>query len=298
MEKEVYTPEGEILEKVPVYEVFQREVEDRGDGTGEFLWPRQQRSDGKWFGFNPEILSTKRSKYLDKTQYRSQYYNDPNDPDNVRIGADKFQYYDRKHLENTDGIWYYKEKRLNICAAIDFAFSLSKRADSTAIVVIGVSSDGSIYVLDIDRFKTDGRISAYFEHILASQNRWGFRRLRAETTVAQVAIVRELKERIKQNGLSLSIDENHPNRHQGSKEERVNAVLEPRYDNLAVWHYKGGNCQTLEEELSMAHPPHDDIKDALASAIEIAIPPRENGNREKKKRMMSYNNRFGGVAYS
>jgi hypothetical protein len=51
-------------------------------------------------------------------------------------------------------------------------------------------------------------------------------------------------------------------------------VLEPKYDNQQVWHYKGGNCQPLEEELTQRHPPHDDIKDALANAIAISIVPK------------------------
>ena len=41
-----------------------------------------------------------------------------------------------------------------------------------------------------------------------------------------------------------------------------------------MWHYKGGNCQTLEEELVMSHPPHDDCKDALANAVDLAVIPK------------------------
>ena len=83
MSEEVFDDEGNIIRDDPVYEVFQVEVESEGDGTGEFLWPRQQRSDGKWFGFDRQILARKRAKYLDRAQYRAQYYNDPNDPDEM-----------------------------------------------------------------------------------------------------------------------------------------------------------------------------------------------------------------------
>ncbi len=48
-----------------------------------------------------------------------------------------------------------KEIKLNVYAAIDFAFSLRKKADYTALVVIGVDHQGNFYILDIDRFKTD-----------------------------------------------------------------------------------------------------------------------------------------------
>ena len=289
---------GEIVGSVPVYEVFQREVEDRGDGTGEFIWPRQQRADGKWFGFDSKVLARKRAKYVDKMQYRAQYYNNPNDPDTARIKSDKFQYYDRKFIKQEGSYWYYKEKRLNVYAAIDFAFSIRKTADYTSIVVIGIDSDGNIYVLDVDRFRTD-KISVYFEHILALWYKWEFPKLRAEVTVAQQAIVRELKENyIKSQGISLKVDEYRPHRNEGAKEERMGAILEPRYDNLAMWHYKGGHCQTLEEELVAARPPHDDVMDALASAIDIAVPPRHNVARRKNNSNVVYNTRFGGVAFN
>lgn len=80
MMEDVYDDDGEVIDQEPIYEIFERAVEDAGDGTGEFLWPLQQRSDGKWFGFDQKILAKKRGKYLDRTQFRAQYYNDPNDP--------------------------------------------------------------------------------------------------------------------------------------------------------------------------------------------------------------------------
>lgn len=297
MEHSVYDENGEEVGSEPVYEVFQREVEDRGDGTGEFLWPRQQNERGKWFGFDNRILAKKRAKYLDRTQFRAQYYNNPNDPDNARISPTKFQYFDKKFLKEEGGIWFYKDSRLNIFGAIDFAFSLRKKADYTAIAVVGVNAENDIFVLDIDRFKTD-KISVYFEHLMQMFYKWGFKKLRAEVTVAQQAIVRELKESyIKKQGLPLKIDEYRPSRHEGTKEERIAAILEPRYDNLAIWHYKGGNCSLLEEELTMAHPPHDDIKDALAAAIDIAVAPRFSSNRQSKVSQIQYHSRFGGVKF-
>lgn len=294
MTEDQYDEDGNKVSEDNIYEVFERAVEDRGDGTGEFLWPQQQRRDGKYFGFNRQILAKKRGQYLDKSQFRAQYYNDPSDPDNVPVGREKFQYYERKHLTEENGFWFYKEKKLNVFAAVDFAFSLSKKADYTAIVVVGVDGDNNIYILEIDRFRTD-RISDYFEHILDLSTKWSFRKMRAEVTVAQQAIVRQLKELIKQHGLAISIDEHRPNKHQGSKEERIAATLEPRYDNLQVWHYRGGNIQTLEEELMSRHPPHDDIKDALASAIDIAVKPAKAVNRSRKSNIVWANNRFRGT---
>jgi predicted phage terminase large subunit-like protein len=295
MVEEVFDKDGNQIGEESIYETFEQPVEDRGDGTGEFLWPRQQRKDGKWFGFDISILAKKRGKYLDKGQYRAQYYNDPSDPDNVPVGKEKFQYFDRKHLRQENGYWYFRDERLNVYAAVDFAFSLSKRADYTAIVVIGIDADNNIYVLDIDRFKTD-RITEYFEHILQLSTKWSFRKLRAETTVAQMAIVKQLKELIKQHGLAISINEYRPNKNQGNKQERIASILEPRYDNMAIWHYRGGNTQILEEELSFRNPPHDDVIDALASVVDMAVKPSRTVRRNTDN-VVQFNQRFGGVSF-
>lgn len=289
-----YSNEGEQVGENPLYEVFQKQVESRGDGTGEFLWPRQQRRDGKWFGFDQDILAKKRGQYLDKVQFRAQYYNDPNDPEGGAISSDCFQYYDKKFLKNSNGYWYFQDRRLNIYAAVDFAYSLSKKSDYSAIAVVGVDGQGNYYVLEIDRFKASFP-SDYFKHILALHTRWDIRRLRAECTAAQQVIVNSLKsDYIRPQGLSLSIEEVKPTRNEGNKEERIEAVLENKYRNRQIWHYKDGNCQILEEELILQHPAHDDMKDALAMAIASCQIPTA-ARRERPKMIVQYG-KFGGVS--
>lgn len=294
---EVVDVDGDTESEEFLYEVFERKVESIGDGSGEYLWPRQQRSDGKWFGFDAKILAKKRAAYLDKTQFRAQYYNDPNDISSAVISPDLFQYYERAKISRQDGKWYVNQHPVNVYAAIDFAYSKRLKSDYTAIVVIGIDAKGNIYILEIDRFKTN-LISEYFDHILRLHVKWDFRKLRAEVTAAQDIIVKDLKENyIKRQGLSLSIDEYRPTRNLGSKEERLEATLQPRYANHAMWHYRGGNCEILEEELVLQNPPHDDVKDALASAIDIAIPPTGvSVSNYKTKLSTLYHPRFGGIA--
>lgn len=279
MQEEIFDERGEVIEYLPVYSTFERQVENSGDGTGEFLWPRQQRADGKWYGFDAQILARKKAKYLDRTQFYAQYYNNPNSAENGGIDRAKFQYYDPSHLRREGETWYMKGKKLNIFASVDFAYSMSRKSDYTAIAVIGVDRENITYVLEIDRFRTD-RISEYFEHIRNLYVKWGFRKLGAEVTAAQRAIVRELKEGyFRPYGLYLSVEELSPTRGQGSKEERMAAILQPRYDNLSIWHYRGGHCQVLEDELTVAHPSHDDCMDSLACAISISVPPTGVLNR-------------------
>ena len=298
MIEDQYNDEGEKCGEDTIYETFEKAVEDFGDGTGEFLWPRQQRRDGKWFGFDRKILAQKRGKYLDKIQFRAQYYNSPQDPDNEKISASSFQYFERSKLKQEAGYWYYNGNRLNLVASIDFAYSTRKTADYTAIVVVGVDADNNVYVLDIDRFKTD-KIGVYFEHILNLYNKWSFKKLAAEVTAAQMAIVKSLKQDyISVHGLGLKVEDVRPTRNQGSKEERIDAILSPRYDNGQIFHYRGGNTQVLEEELTLHNPAHDDVSDALATAIDKCIKPSRNLHRRTSQNSnVVWHSRFGGRAH-
>jgi phage terminase large subunit-like protein len=290
---------GKVRKATPLFEVKQAQVESLGDGTGQFLWPRQQRSDGKWFGFDRDTLALKKAQYLNQLHFRAQYYNDPHDVGSSAIGRDQFQYYDPIWLSRRDGKWFFKQERLNVVASVDFAYSTGRTADYTSIVVIGLDGKGNYFVLDIDRFKTT-KISEYYTHILNLYQKWGFRKIRAEVSVAQKVIVDDLKENyIKVNGISLAVEEYRPSRWQGSKEERIMATLEPKYSNQQIWHYVGGNCQVLEEELMFANPAHDDVKDALASAVDFAqgMAPI-NFTRMSMQAIQPYtfHSKFGGVA--
>ena len=292
LKESVLDEDANVVDDAPVYEIFQRVVEV----DGEFLWPKQRRKDGKYFGFDTRSLSRIKAKYIDKSQFYAQYYNDPNDPENARLSYDSILYFDKSLLKQADGYWWYKDRKLNLFAGMDFAFSLSLKADWSAIVVIGMDYEGFIYVLDIARFKTD-RIATYFNELFRLHSKWDFRKLRAEVTVAQQAIVRDLKDSyIRPKGLPLVIDEYRPSRHEGNKEERMRSTLLPRYENRSVYHYRGGNCQILEDELISSKPEHDDILDALVAAVDISRPPMGKRTRKDRSNNVIYNTRFGGIA--
>lgn len=299
---EVFDEDANIVDETPLYEVFERRVEDSylGDGTGNFLWPRAQRSDGKWFGFNREVLAKKKAQYRDKLQFRAQYYNDPNDIENAPIKRDFFQYFDQEKIYLFEGRWMFNGRRLNIFASMDFAFSLARKADFTTIIVIGVDNAQNILVLDMDRFKT-GLIGDYFDHMLRLHSKWGFQKIRCEITAAQKVIVDDLKKNyIRRHGLLLSVDESSPSRHDGAKEERINAALQAPYQNRQIWHPAGHNLtQTLEEELIQQNPAHDDLKDALAAVMDIAVAPSAFMGQSSAKRRERFDTlahpRFGGI---
>jgi hypothetical protein len=292
--RDIVNEGGEVVDSEPVYEVWQKQVEDMGDGSGEYLWPRQQRGDGKWFGFNAQVLATKRAKYLDRTQYHAQYYNNPNDPGNEAIGSEYFQHYNREMVSKRDGKWTYNGKPLAIFASIDFAYSLRATADYTVIVVVGVDHDGNIYVLDIKRKRTN-KTAEYFNMVREAHLKWGFKKIRAEVTAAQSIIAERMRDDIRQDGLVLSVEDFRPVRSMGTKEERMLHELKPRYENRSIWHFHGGLCEDLEQELIQHNPAFDDIKDALTSVMGIIRIPHNMGLMRKKSNILTHS-RFGGVA--
>lgn len=287
MRQPVFDEDWVIIDHIPMYSVMEEVVEK----DGKFLWPKEYREDGKPFGFDMHELAIKKEKYIDKVQFYAQYYNDPNDPESDRLSYSNFQYYDRERLTQRGGRYFIGSRPLAVYAHIDFAYTVSKKADWTALVVIGMCPEGHIYILDLVRFKTD-KISVMYDRIEEAHIKWGFRKLGAEVTAAQSMIVSDLKDRFRKQGLLLSIVEQRPNKGMGSKEERISAILEPRYENNSVWHFKGGHTSALEEELVLARPAHDDLKDALAAAVSIAKPPV--AVRGEKVRHIKAHPRFGG----
>lgn len=279
----------ELISKEPTWQIKEHKVEE----DNVFLWPQIIKSDGKRYGFNLNVLARIRSKYSDTVQYYAQYYNNPNSAGSNRINRNVFQYYDTRHLKYTD-FWRFKGKRLNVYASIDFAFSLRKRADWTAIVVIGVDEDFNIYVLDMERFRSD-KILDYFEAIKGLHSTWRFKKIRAECTAAQSVIARDIKDHIKKDGMRLTIEEYRPNKAEGSKEERIASALEHRYENGSIWHADGGYTKQLEEELILARPQHDDLKDALAAVCGIASPPSRSGRDRNNVTQLKPKSRFGGM---
>lgn len=250
---EDFDDDGVKIGEEPVWEIkeYAVEVDD------VYIWPRAIREDGKAFGFDRRVLARIRAEYEDRVQFHAQYYNNPNEAGSNKISRDCFQYYNPRALKREGGNWFYNSKRLNIFAAVDFAYTTGKRSDYTAIVVIGVDSDNNIYVLDIDRFKVD-RTLQIFEHVVQLHSRWGFKKLSAEVVAAQKMMVEDIKAYAKERSVGLSVVEYRPSKVEGTKEERIAAALEWRYENRMMWHMEGGWTQVLEEELVLARPPHDD----------------------------------------
>lgn len=289
-EAETFDEGGNITGSEKTWEVFERAVEE--DGT--FLWPRELHAHTKkWYGFNIQVLAKIRSAYFsmgEQGQYFAQYYNNPNHSSANRVDGE-FQYYARERLTNTGGLWYYAGEVLSVFAAGDFAFTTNTRSDYTAIAVVGVTKHGFFYILDLHQYKTD-KYDVHYAEIVKLHRKWGFRKIVLEVVAGANLIAQAVKDEVRKNGLSLSITAKNVNKG-GSKTERTAMVLEPKYANKDVFHYRGGYTNEYEEQLLLAKPAHDDLRDAVTMAIEVARPPAGRDTKQRDK-VVHIHTRFGG----
>lgn len=293
MEAEEYDDEGNVTHSKKLFDTFIREVYD---DTGTFLWPREQcPKSGKWFGFDNTTLAKIRAKYIqagERAQYYAQYFNNPNDPESDRVDGTNFQYYERRYLTCTDDTWYYNGKPLAVFCAGDLAYTTNAKSDYTAFAVLGLDADGFIYILELDQFKTD-KYDVYYKAIYRLWDKWRFKKCRIESNAGANIIVEYIKTEFRKDGAAIAVEGKQS---RGEKVERAAAILEPRYASSSVFHYKGGYTSVYEEQLMLARPAHDDLKDAVSAAMEISKPPSARSSRGTTRRgdNIVTHERFGG----
>lgn len=281
-----------------LWDILEREAEDKGDGTGNFLWPLTQNPEtGDSYGFDAQTLAIIKAEYESKgqhVQFWCQYYNDPNAIDLQNISRSAFQYYDRARLRMQGEQIYYKGNKLATFAAMDVAWSDTDSADYTAIAVIGMDHNSDAYVIDLVQFKTTS-FAEYYEEVISLHDKWKFRKIRVETNAGGQFVKQELERLIRQNGNVLSVEGKSVVKNAGSKRERKGAALEWRYADKKIWHFRGGLNTEFEDQVIMDKPRHDDLCDAFVAAIDVAKPP---GKRTETTRVMEtnvvYDRRFGG----
>lgn len=301
MEEEVWDEEtDELVGKKPVYATHVRVVET----DGVFLWKRMARpSDGKMFGFDRAQLSRKKAKYAkDMRNFYCQYYNDPNAINEGGIEKSMFVYYNREKVARRRGHWWVGKRKVNIIACQDFAYSVQTGSDDTALFILGMDKDKQIYILDIFRYKTK-KPSVYWKYMETAWNKWKFKWVRAEAVAAQEVIIEALREYAETNMVPIRIKAYKPNSASGSKEERISQTLEPLYEDGRIYHYRGGLCDMLEDELVQDRPPHDDLKDCLHIGVgfDKLKPAVEEDEDEEDVSVHGYGSyagktsRFGGI---
>lgn len=308
----LFDEEGNPTGEAPLWDVMEAKVENSPDQdmTGVFLWPRTfNPKDRKWYGFNTQVLAEKRAEYESNNeteQFYAQYYNDPNDPESNRLSYDDFKYYNKKFLVEEDNGWYVLNPttelkvKLRVGAAMDVAGTGwsekgGNAADFTAIAVVGVDPEGIVYVLALEQFKTSD-YDEYYRHVLDLHLYWGFKEITVETNSVGKQVKAAIENRAVEEGLRLRVNGISRTWKDGSKQERHAAILEPRYRQHKLYHYRGGLIPELEEQVLLARPRHDDLEDALCIAVENthSAPRGLDYTSKNTTRRVQAHPRFGG----
>lgn len=289
----------EFMEEEPLWDILEFEVEDTGgDLTGQFLWPRTVNPmDGKSYGYDTKSLANIMSQYFslgNNAQFWSQYYNRTNDVSSEKVSRDAFQFYNEKLLRCEHGTYYYGNNKLSLCAAMDVAWTTKKNSDYTALAVIGMDHEYNVFVLALERFKTQD-YDTYYKYVEGLYSQFGFRKLYIESNAGGSLVANEVQRRLRTNGVMLQVIGKPSTGNEGKKEERHAAILIPRVKNGQLYFLKGGLTNVAIEEIVLERPPHDDLKDVLTVAIKECKPPVQHRQIEHKTVPLRTHRRFGGL---
>jgi len=291
--------DGELVDR---WTEFRRSVEDsyKMTGDGNFLWPRMVMPNGAVYGFDKQELSIKKNDAQmgdgDLGLFGGQYYNDPSAMSEDVIAQGNFKYLDPRLLEQQGKDWYYNDKKLKLSCGADLAWTDSsslnaKRRDYTALALVGIDEDGFIYVLALERFQTD-KPEIYYKKIQELHEYWGFNKITIETNSAGKFVKSAVESLIRVAGGRLEVEGKTHTSHDGKKEERIAQVLHSRYRNGTIYHTKSGYTKILEQEIKQANPATDDLKDAVAIAVSLAVAPFKRRAQKKKKGNVLQMSRF------
>jgi phage terminase large subunit-like protein len=176
---------------------------------------------------------------------------------------------------------------------MDIGFTDGKRSDWTALVIVGQDTEGYYYVLGIDRIKTVDYNDIY-NLVFRNQDKFDFRKIHVESNAGGKLVAEGLKRAATSQNRFLAVHQQNRTSHEGTKVERIAQWLDPIYHNQTIYHPQTGMIDLLEEELLLSNPPHDDIKDTLATAIQYSRKPISQSYQTKVTNIKSHS-KYGGV---
>jgi predicted phage terminase large subunit-like protein len=193
-----------------------------------------------------------------KSEFYSQYMNDPIDEGNQAFKRQDFRYWDKR------------PDRLFIAMTADPAIGMKQEADYFALNISGMTPDRNIFVLD--RIKGHWQPYEAIDNIFSKFLQWRPSIVALETVGFQKTLQYALQEEMRKRNIFFPIRELKHGAN-ASKELRIRA-LEPYFRNGMV-HLGRGMAGLEDELLSFPKGRHDDELDALASQLEVLVPAGE-----------------------
>ena len=180
-------------------------------------------------------------------------------PDSQKFKREYFKYYDKiKDLSS-----------LNIYTTVDLAISQKTNADYSAIITVGVNSEGHWFVLDLEYGRYDP--STTIDAIFSAVNTWHPLSVGIEAVAYQAALQHFLEKEMPRRGLFFRIQ---PLKAEKKKEIRIDNI-QPRFSVGTVWFKRNAPwVDKLQGELlAYPHGAHDDCIDALAYMEQMTVTP-------------------------
>lgn len=212
--------------------------------------------------------------------YNSQYMLDPTNEEDAVFRVGNLNYYDDDVMTN------YKEgmpgapKFQQVFVLTDLAITNNKRSDSTVVMIVGITAEKKIYVIDyVDEKLTPTQIVMQIFDSYDLARKYGYvRYVGVETVSFQKVMLYLLKDEAKRRGMTLPLKELKPVK---DKTLRINGLV-PLVDNGDIYispRHKGLKDQMREFPFGK----HDDIIDTLAYVLQVMRPGTYKANSGSRK---------------
>ena len=209
----------------------------------------------------------KKKSIIGTKAFNSEYMNIAYDPDSQVFNEDTVTFYDDRDLFDQWG----RRLSMDVYGFWDLAVGKgNKRDDFNAIIILGRAKlTGVMYVLDA----WSGKVPAHKALAIAEQKicEWQPRLFGVETIQMQYEFYRQLQENIMKHGLyATRLKAYNP---KAKKEDRIQ-ILEPLFET-GYLRVKKTQRLLLEQLYGFPNWEHDDLPDALASAVDLAGKTRQ-----------------------
>jgi len=223
------------------------------------------------------------------TGFYQEYMNIAQAPDDAPFKPEyiKMHHYDYKKINGQNCLVrdVGEEEKIipiEIYSGVDPASSLTLRADFFVIATLGIDSDGNKYVVDIFRKRIDPALQP--QKIIDIYKKFRPKRMKIETTAYQEALRSAVRKQMMEENLYI------PGLEKGvkprtRKSERLLSLVPMMAKG--EFFFRPEDLEAQKEFLSYPRGKHDDVMDAIWTALENAKPCRVtevNGEKINKKR--------------
>lgn len=230
------------------------------DEEGNPVWPSKYvKTDVESDNSTGKVSLESRKRKLGSVAYSAEMLNQPIDAATQEFKKTFFRYKTREYVE---------QKNTVNTLTIDPAASKKDSADNIGFSDTSVDSEGYWYV---SAWKEKMSPLDLINKMFILHAKRNYRKIGIEKGIYNLVFKPFLDEEMRKRGIYLPIVElDHK---QTKKEERIRGLL-PIYESGTIYHIEG-ECGDLEDELlRFPRSAHDDVMDAHAYQIQIAVKPK------------------------